>query len=107
MSDVTELGYLRIGVSDLAAWRTFAADLIGLQAHDDTETGALYLRCDSWHHRIVLEEDGSDDLLAVGLRLPDEKSSALCRKICTRIKSRSRSQMPKRRTAAASSKCCI
>ena len=69
MSDVTELGYLRIGVSDLAAWRTFAADLIGLQAHDDTDTGALYLRCDSWHHRIVLEEDGRDDLVAVGLRV--------------------------------------
>ena len=74
MSEVTELGYLRIGVSDLAIWRKFATEVIGLQVRDDTETGRLYLRSDTWHHRIILEEDGSDDLLAAGLRVagPEE-----------------------------------
>tara|TARA_R110000803_G_scaffold178678_3_gene241088 strand:- start:4259 stop:5140 length:882 start_codon:yes stop_codon:yes gene_type:complete len=74
MSEVTELGYLRIGVSDLAIWRKFATEVIGLQVRDDTETGRLYLRSDAWHHRIILEEDGSDDLLAAGLRVagPEE-----------------------------------
>ena len=74
MSEVTELGYLRIGVSDLAAWKKFATEIIGLHVRDDTETGRLYLRSDAWHHRIILEEDGSDDLLAAGLRVagPEE-----------------------------------
>ncbi len=71
---VTELGYVRFGVSDLAAWRDFATRLLGLEAADDTEEGRLYLRTDLWHHRIILEEDGSDDILGAGLRVagPEE-----------------------------------
>ena len=74
MSEVTELGYLRIGVSDLAAWKKFATEIIGLQVRDETETGRLYFRSDAWHHRIILEQDGSDDILAAGLRVagPEE-----------------------------------
>lgn len=74
MASITELGYLRVGVADLAAWRVFATNILGLEIRDDTETGRLYLRTDAWHHRIILEEDGSDDLLAAGLRVagPEE-----------------------------------
>ncbi len=68
-SGVTELGYVRFGVSKLAEWRDFATCLLGLEAGDDTEDGRLYLRTDLWHHRIVLEEDDSDDLLGAGLRV--------------------------------------
>jgi hypothetical protein len=31
MTAVTELGYVVFGVSDLAAWRDFATNLIGLE----------------------------------------------------------------------------
>ncbi len=73
MTGVTELGYVRLGVADLARWREFATGVLGLEAVDD-ESGRLYLRADLWHHRIILEEDGSDDLLAAGLRVagPEE-----------------------------------
>ena len=68
MNGVTELGYVRFGVSDLAEWQAFATDLIGLEV-SERENGRLYLRSDSWHHRIILEEDGSDDLIGAGLRV--------------------------------------
>lgn len=68
MNGVTELGYVRFGVADLDAWRAFATDLIGLEVSEEAD-GCLYLRNDLWHHRIILEQDGSDDLLGAGLRV--------------------------------------
>ena len=64
---VTELGYVRFGVSDLPAWRDFATRLLGLEQSGDGER--VYLRTDAWHHRVVLEEDECDDLLGAGLRV--------------------------------------
>ena len=69
MSGVTELGYVRFGVSDLSAWRDLAADILATEIVDEGEAGRLYLRTDSWHHRIILEETGEDDLTAAGLRV--------------------------------------
>jgi len=69
MSGVTELGYVRFGVSNVEEWREFATQLLGLEVAQDSSNGCLYLRNDMWHHRIILEEDGSDDLLAPGLRV--------------------------------------
>lgn len=69
MTGITELGYVRFGVSDLAEWRAFATDLLGLQVSNDSEVKKLSLRNDLWHHRIILEEDGNDDLIGTGLRV--------------------------------------
>lgn len=68
MPGVTELGYVRFGVSDLAAWRDFVTRLLGLELNGNGE-GPVYLRTDAWHHRVVLEEDQCDDLLGAGLRV--------------------------------------
>ena len=70
MSGVTELGYLGLSVSNLAAWKDYAAGLIGLEAFtEDGDARRLFLRMDRWHHRIVLVEDGGDDLLYLGWRV--------------------------------------
>ncbi len=66
---VTELGYLAIGVKSLAAWKDFAAEVLALEVMEEGEPSRCYLRTDYWHHRIIVEEDGSDDLNAFGLRL--------------------------------------
>jgi 2,3-dihydroxyethylbenzene 1,2-dioxygenase len=80
MTAVTELGYVVFGVSDLAAWRDFATRLIGLEAFEEPrEPHRLYLRTDYWHHRIVLEEDGADDLGAAGLRVAGPEELAALR----------------------------
>ncbi len=69
MHGVTELGYVRFGVSDLAQWREFVEQLLGLEVAAGDRDGQLFLRTDSWHHRIELVEDGSDDLIGAGLRV--------------------------------------
>lgn len=70
MMGVTELGYVVFGVSDLGEWRDFAASILGLDVvTEPDEPNRLYLRTDYHHHRIVLEQDGRDDLNAAGLRV--------------------------------------
>lgn len=69
MSDVTELGYITIGVSDIAAWSDFAAQILGLEVASEGDPKVRYLRMDYWHHRIKLVEDGADDVTEIGLRV--------------------------------------
>ena len=69
MTSVTELGYLTLGVSDLAAWKGFAGRVLGLEVVDGDTPDRCYLRMDYWHHRITLIEDGADDLQVAGLRV--------------------------------------
>ena len=74
MVQVTELGYVGIGVKRLDDWKRFAAEIVGLEVADDGEGDRCHLRMDYWHHRIVLHADGSDDLAYLGFRIagPDE-----------------------------------
>ncbi|HPU14654.1 MAG TPA: VOC family protein, partial [Polymorphobacter sp.] len=69
MSGVTELGYVRLGVSDLARWRDFAGRLVGLEVGADSTDERLFLRSDLWHHRLIVEQHPDDDLLGAGLRV--------------------------------------
>jgi 2,3-dihydroxybiphenyl 1,2-dioxygenase len=69
MAQITELGYLTLGVKDLARWKSFAAEILGVEVADGLNPGRCYLRMDYWHHRIVLEENGADDLMSLGLRV--------------------------------------
>jgi 2,3-dihydroxyethylbenzene 1,2-dioxygenase len=74
MAQVTELGYMGIGVKDPAAWQHFATGILGMELVEEGESDRCYLRMDYWHHRITLHADGGDDLLYLGLRVdgPDE-----------------------------------
>lgn len=69
-SDVTELGYVGIGVSDLAAWRLYATEVVGMEARGGTHEG-FQLRLDTWHHRIDVQKDGTDDVRYLGWRVAD------------------------------------
>jgi len=73
MTAITELGYVRFGVSDLEAWRAFATDGLGLEIGQDSTRDTVYLRMDQWHHRIILEQDPADDLIGIGLRVAGAK----------------------------------
>ncbi len=69
MIQVTEMGYMGIGVKDLDEWKRFATEIVGLEVADDGEDDRCYLRMDYWHHRIVVHQDASDDLLYAGFRV--------------------------------------
>jgi 2,3-dihydroxybiphenyl 1,2-dioxygenase len=74
MVQVTELGYMGVGVKDLDEWKVFASDIIGMELADEGERDRYYCRMDYWHHRLVLHANGSDDLEYLGFRVagPDE-----------------------------------
>lgn len=74
MVQVTELGYMGIGVKNLDEWKAFATRIVGMELADDGERDRCYLRMDYWHHRLVVHANGSDDLEYLGFRVagPDE-----------------------------------
>src|SRR5919201_979679 len=69
MVQVTELGYMGIGVKDLDAWKNFATAIVGMELADEGERDRCSLRTDYWHHRLVLHATGSDDLEYLGFRV--------------------------------------
>ena len=68
MIQVTELAYMGVGVKDLDAWKNFATSIVGFELADDGESDRCYLRMDYLHHRIVVHNDGTDDLAYLGFR---------------------------------------
>ena len=71
MSGVNQLGYLVLGVSDLAAWRGLASGVLGMELVPGDTRSTSYLRMDEHAHRIELRNDGTDDLQAIGWEVPD------------------------------------
>jgi 2,3-dihydroxyethylbenzene 1,2-dioxygenase len=69
MSQVTELGYFGISVSNGDAWKSYCSEIIGLQVVDEGEKDRFYLRADDWHHRFVVHLDGADDYAYAGWRV--------------------------------------
>jgi catechol 2,3-dioxygenase-like lactoylglutathione lyase family enzyme len=74
MVQVTEMGYIGLGVKNLDEWKDFATRILGMELADEGERDRVYLRMDYWHHRIVLHANGSDDMEYLGFRVagPDE-----------------------------------
>lgn len=66
MHSVSTLGYMVLGVSDLAAWEGFAVDVLGLQAGKRVAGESLGLRMDDYEQRILLLKSDIDDFLAAG-----------------------------------------
>jgi len=64
---VSQLAYIGIGVSDMAAWERFVKDILGMEIGERSQDGTVYLRMDEYHHRIALHPSGEDDILYVGL----------------------------------------
>lgn len=72
MSEISSLGYIGFGVSDLDKWQGFATDILGMQVGRRDATG-LTLRMDEYCQRIFLEENGADDLIAAGWEFTSER----------------------------------
>ncbi len=82
MSEVTQLGYLGLGVKDLGEWATYAEDTLGLQKTATDSDGRMLLRLDDHLYRFAVHEapeddisfsgwqvDNASDLAAIGARL--------------------------------------
>jgi len=71
MAKISELGYLGIGVGDLAGWKHLATTVFGMQVVPGDSAGTTYLRIDQNHHRIELNSRGTDDLEFAGWEVED------------------------------------
>lgn len=70
---VTQLGYIGLAVSDIGAWCEYASEVLGMEIAERGE-GLAYLRMDELHHRVILHEDGRDDLAYAGWQAPDREA---------------------------------
>lgn len=68
--EIAALGYLGLEVSDLAAWRDFAGEVLGFQLVD-RDDGTIDLRMDNYATRIRLIEGPLDDLAFAGWEVRD------------------------------------
>ncbi len=73
-TNVTALGYLEIGATDLQAWRSYATDVLNVACAEAGD--ALLIRYDEicWRMRIVPTD--ADDIIAAGFELADEDALA-------------------------------
>jgi 2,3-dihydroxybiphenyl 1,2-dioxygenase len=71
MAKISELGYLGVGVGDLAAWKRLATTVFGMQVVPGDTPDSSYLRIDQNHHRVELNSRGSDDLEFAGWEVED------------------------------------
>jgi 2,3-dihydroxybiphenyl 1,2-dioxygenase len=69
---VERLGYVGVGASDLAAWKDFATQVLGVAVHDEGDDGTLYLRHDKQSYRIAVHPDPCDDLLYIGWQVAND-----------------------------------
>ncbi|WDU64056.1 VOC family protein [Pseudomonas poae] len=66
MSGIDTLGYIGFTARDLAAWKRFAPEVLGLQIGQELEDGTLILRADLHQRRIIIHPGERDDIAYVG-----------------------------------------
>jgi biphenyl-2,3-diol 1,2-dioxygenase len=72
---IGNLGYLGFKASDLAAWRTFGQNVLGLMLSEETD-GRLRFRIDSQAWRISVDSGSDDDLAYMGFEVPSANDLA-------------------------------
>lgn len=73
MIEISNLGYIVIEASDLAAWATFATDIVGAVVDQGT-AGQIGLRIDEHPWRVQIVSGERDDMLAAGWELASDEA---------------------------------
>jgi 2,3-dihydroxybiphenyl 1,2-dioxygenase len=81
MSDIRALGYVRVRATDLDAWRAFAYTAIGFAPGDGPEPGALHLRMDERHARLIILPGDEDRVESVGWEVGDHLALARVQRV--------------------------
>lgn len=63
---VSKLAYMGANATDVAAWRKYTADVLGLEVSGDSTDRRLYVRADERHHRLTIDAAENDDIAYVG-----------------------------------------
>lgn len=63
---IRSLAYMRIGATDMAAWREYGLKILGMIEGKGVEAESLYLRMDDFPARLVIVPNDTDRLLVSG-----------------------------------------
>ncbi|MCX4552931.1 VOC family protein [Streptomyces sp. NBC_01387] len=74
--DIRSLGYLRIGTTDLAEWRTYVLDILGMAEGADSTDTVLNARMDDRIRRLSFVADEADRLLCAGFEVAGARALA-------------------------------
>ncbi|MFF4007968.1 VOC family protein [Streptomyces sp. NPDC001717] len=74
--DIRALGYLRIETADLAAWRGYVLDVLGMTEAQGSTDAQLNVRIDDRIHRFQFVAGAQDRLLAAGFEVANAKALA-------------------------------
>ncbi|MFJ8014581.1 VOC family protein [Streptomyces sp. NPDC096339] len=72
--DIRALGYLRIETTDLAAWRTYVLDVLGMTEAQGSTDAQLNVRIDDRIHRFQFVAGTQDRLLAAGFEVANARA---------------------------------
>jgi len=68
---ITQLGYVRLDVWNLDAWRDLAINVLGTEVRDQgASRDELRLRFDDTHHRVAMRRAATDAVTAIGMEVP-------------------------------------
>ena len=70
---IHSLGYLRLGSTDLGAWKTFAGDFLGLMPVATEGDESLRYRMDDYPPRLVVSPDSESKMTGLGLEVVNER----------------------------------
>src|SRR5690349_6336177 len=76
MSEVTQLGYLGLGVRDLGQWASYADETLGLERVATDADGAMLLRLDEHFYRFAVHEADEDDITYSGWQVDNASDLA-------------------------------
>ena len=68
---VHELGYVGLDVQDMAGWRRFTTEIVGLSDNGRNADGSVLLGMDDAHHRVAVREGAEDDIAYAGWKVSD------------------------------------
>lgn len=71
MTSALTLGYVELAVSDVAQWRTFATEILGLELIDDRADG-FALRMDENAYRFLVTQGDADDIVLAGWEVANQ-----------------------------------
>jgi len=71
---VSKLAYLGATATDLAAWKRYTTDVLGLEIARGSNDRLLHLRADERHHRLAIHAGDNDDVAYVGWEVADHEA---------------------------------
>ncbi len=76
LMSVSRLAYIGTNATDVAAWRRYATEVLGLEIARDSGDQLLYLRADDRHHRLTIHAGRNDDVAYIGWEVANHEALA-------------------------------